>query len=202
MPLQKEIRDIERGNDQVHPSGRTGLSLFPPPFLMRKKEEYLSLISAAHLDPNSEILPPLHKLAHRNPPSFFVLPLMLMIKSPKLPSRSFSFLCRCCLSVWDCLDSSRVFLPLALLGGLGGPLLSARGGPVLSRGGTGTVPAGGGGGGGTSEAGSGSVPVTSTSGGEGGLDGNGSLLLSAGDELLLLNLLLGLGLRIAVCFAS
>ncbi|UKZ63570.1 uncharacterized protein TrAtP1_004799 [Trichoderma atroviride] len=174
---------------------------------MRKKEEYLSLISAAHLDPNSEILPLLHnELANRNLPPFFVLPLMLMIKSPKLPFRRissrclFSFLSRCFLSL-DCLGSSRISLPLALLGGLGGPLLGARGGPVLSRGGTGTVPAGGGGVS-TSEAGGGSVPVTSTGGGEGGLDGNGSLLLSASDELLLLNLLLGLGLRVTVCFCK
>lgn len=28
----KETRDLERGNDQVHPSGRTGLSLFLLPF--------------------------------------------------------------------------------------------------------------------------------------------------------------------------
>lgn len=88
-------------------------------------------------------------------------------------------------------------LPLggSLLGGLG-PLtggLGARGGPVL----TGTVPVATGGGGGTGEAGGGSLPV-GTGLLDTGLDGGGALILNAG-ELLLLDLLLGLGLRVAVC---
>lgn len=174
---------------------------------MRKKEEYLSLVSAAHLDP--KFRESLHRCTTSLPTKtrlqFFVLPLM-MIGSPKLPFRRISsrclfFLSRCCL---DCLGNSRFILPLALLGGLGGPLLGTRCGPVLGRGrgGTGTSTSSG-----TSSststvpAGSGSLPVT-TSGGEGRLNGNGSLLLSAGDELLLLNLLLGLSLRVAVCEVS
>ncbi|KAI6756261.1 hypothetical protein HG530_011997 [Fusarium avenaceum] len=89
-------------------------------------------------------------------------------------------------------------LPLRLLGGLGGssplgvgggstPLLT--GSAVPASGGTST--------GGTGEASSGSLPVGTSRSLEAGLDGGRALLLSAGD-LLLLNLLLGLSLRVAI----
>ena len=96
-------------------------------------------------------------------------------------------------------------LPLGLLGGgVGSPLgggsggdggrLAGAGGPVL----TGAVPVSGSGSGGrgAGEAGGGGVPVTAGLL-EAGLDSGGALLLNAG-ELLLLDLLLGLGLRVAV----
>ena len=88
-------------------------------------------------------------------------------------------------------------LPLRLLGGLVGPLGGSGGsslggsGPVLAS----AVPATAGGGS-TSEARGGGVPVTSGLG-EAGLDGSGALLLNT-RELLLLDLLLSLGLRVAV----
>lgn len=86
-------------------------------------------------------------------------------------------------------------LPLGLLGGLGAggtPLGSgASGGPVLSGGGGGgSIPVGGGRG--TGEAGSGRLPVTGLL--EARVDGGGLLL----GGLLLLDLLLSLGLRVAV----
>lgn len=104
-----------------------------------------------------------------------------------------------------CARGCRV-LPLGLLGGLSGPVggLAGSGGgssPVVSAsgasgsaaGGTSTIPVTGRG---TSEAGSGGVPVT-TGLLEAGLDGGGTLLVNTG-ELLLLDLVLGLGLRVAV----
>lgn len=89
-------------------------------------------------------------------------------------------------------------LPLSLLSRLVGPLgggggLSSRGGPLI----TSTVPVAGSSSGGTGEARSGSVPVT-TGLLEARLDGGGALLLNT-RELLLLDLLLSLGLRVAVC---
>lgn len=85
-------------------------------------------------------------------------------------------------------------LPLRVLAGLGTPLGGGTGGgPVLTGGaggGTGTVPASSGGGG----ASGGGVPVTG-GGLEAGLDGGGALLLGG---LLLLDLLLSLGFRVAV----
>jgi hypothetical protein len=85
------------------------------------------------------------------------------------------------------------FLPLRLLGSLASPLASrsSRGSPVLVGS---TVPASASSG--TREAGLG-LPVT-TSVGEAGLDGSGALLLNA-RGLLLVDLLVGLGLRVAVC---
>lgn len=74
----------------------------------------------------------------------------------------------------------------------GGGRGSSAGLPV--GGGLGLAPLAGSGGG---EASGSSLPVTSTSL-ETGLDGNGALLLNT-RELLLLDLLLGLGLRVAVC---
>jgi hypothetical protein len=95
---------------------------------------------------------------------------------------------------------SLVTLPRGLLGSLAGGGGSSGSSP-LGGGGSGTplvtgsaVPAGTGG---TSEASGGSLPVT-TSTSEAGLDGSGALLLNAGG-LLLLDLLLGLGLGVAVC---
>jgi hypothetical protein len=193
---RKKSGTLSEATIKSTPSGRTGLSLSS--LSDEKKEEYLSLISAANLNPNSET--PRHCKSLEKTPPFFVF----LTKSPKLPLRRVSSHClcssRCCFDCESCIS----FLPLALLGSLGGPLLGARGGgPVLASaggtggGGTSTVPASSGSGG-TSEAGSGSIPVT-TGGGETGLDSGGGLLLSTGDELLLLDLLLGLGLRVAVC---
>ena len=95
---------------------------------------------------------------------------------------------------------SLVTLPRGLLGSLAGGGGSSGSSP-LGGGGSGTplvtgsaVPAGTSG---TSEASGGSLPVT-TSTSEAGLDGSGALLLDAGG-LLLLDLLLGLGLGVAVC---
>jgi hypothetical protein len=91
-------------------------------------------------------------------------------------------------------------LPLGLLGGLVGPLagrLASRRSPV------GVVASGGGGvpvassARGTGKASGGSLPVATTRLLEAGLDGSRALLVGAG-ELLLLNLLLGLGLGVAV----
>ena len=90
-------------------------------------------------------------------------------------------------------------LPLSLLSGLGGPLGGSGGsslggsGPVL----TSTIPATASSRG-TSEARGGGVPVAAGGLGKASLDGSGTLLLNA-RELLLLDLLLGLGLRVAVC---
>lgn len=92
-------------------------------------------------------------------------------------------------------------LPLRVLGGLGGssPLGVGGGSTPLLTGST--VPARGSGTGGTSEASSGSLPVTTSGVLEAGLDGGGTLLVSAG-ELLLLNLVLSLSLGVTVCELS
>lgn len=94
-------------------------------------------------------------------------------------------------------------LPLGLLGGLVGPLagrLASAGSPVgglASGGGSGGVPVARGSGS-TGETSSGSLPVTTSGLLEARLDGGRALLVDAG-ELLLLDLVLGLGLRVAVC---
>lgn len=96
---------------------------------------------------------------------------------------------------------SLVTLPRGLLGSLTGGG-GGGSGPLGGGSGSGTplvtgsaVPAGTGG---TGEASGGSLPVTTSSSSEAGLDGSRALLLGAGD-LLLLDLLLGLGLGVAVC---
>ncbi len=87
-----------------------------------------------------------------------------------------------------------------LLGSLGTPLGGGGGGtggiPVALAGRDGIAPLTTGGGG-TSETSRRSLPVT-TGGSEAGLDGGNTLLLDTG-ELLLLDLVLGLGLGVAVC---
>lgn len=92
------------------------------------------------------------------------------------------------------LDIFMSFLPLRVLGAVGSPLGGGSGSTPLLTSGTSTVPAGSTGGTSAREAGGGSVPVTG-SGLEGGLDGR-SLLL---DGLLVLDLLLILSFRVAVC---
>lgn len=84
------------------------------------------------------------------------------------------------------------FLPLAgLLGRLSAPLGSSSGSSSVPAGGSGvSAPLAGG----TSRR---RLPV-GTGGESAGLDGSGANLVGGG-ELLLLNLLLGLGLRVAVC---
>lgn len=92
-------------------------------------------------------------------------------------------------------------LPLRVLGGFGGSSPLGVGGgstPLLT---SSTVPAGGSGTGGTSEASGGSLPVTTSGVLEAGLDGGRTLLVSAG-ELLLLNLVLSLSLGVTVCELS
>lgn len=96
---------------------------------------------------------------------------------------------------------NRTDLPLGrgLLGSLGTPLGRGGGGtggvPVAVAGLDGVTPLATGGGS-TSETSRGGLPVT-TGGSEAGLDGGNTLLLDAG-ELLLLDLVLGLGLGVAV----
>lgn len=88
-------------------------------------------------------------------------------------------------------------LPAGLLGSGVSPLGGGgrgSGSASLPGGGLSLAPLGGGSG--SREASRSSLPVTSTSG-EAGLDGDRALLLNGG-ELLLLDLLLGLGLRVAV----
>lgn len=96
-------------------------------------------------------------------------------------------------------------LPLGLLASLVSPVAGSLTGGGGSSGGSGspvttlagsTVPVAASGSSSTSEAGGGSVPVT-TGLLEAGLDGGGALLVNAG-ELLLLDLVLSLGLRVAV----
>lgn len=93
-------------------------------------------------------------------------------------------------------------LPAGLLGGGLGPLAGGGGGSSgtgLPASGLSLAPLSASGGGGGEGSSRGSLPVSASSG-VAGLDGSRALLLNTG-ELLLLNLLLGLSLRVAVCEA-
>ena len=101
------------------------------------------------------------------------------------PKNAFLFCAFSCLPAGSLLRSG--ISPLGRGGG-------GSGGARLPGGGLSLAPLASSGGG---EASGSSLPVSTTSG-EAGLDGDRALLLNAGD-LLLLDLLLGLGLRVAVC---